>query len=148
MNRTLHLTVTTPARVLVDSDQVVAVRSEDQSGSFGICPGHADLLTVLTPSVVRWRAADGAARFCAVGRSVFSVSGGRNVSVACREGVVSDSLDDLQERVRALREQQLEEDREARTARARGHVYAVRQLVRLLRASPTAISPLQREGKP
>jgi F-type H+-transporting ATPase subunit epsilon len=143
MNRTLHLTVTTPARVLVDSEQVVAIRSEDQSGSFDIWPGHADLLTVLAPSVVRWRTADGAMRFCAVGRGVFTVSAGRDVSVACREGVVSDSLDELQKKVRTLREQQLEDDRKARTARTRAQMYAVRKLVRLLRASPNATSPLQ-----
>ena len=143
MNSTLHLTVTTPARVLVDSDDVVAVRSEDQSGSFGIWPGHADLLTVLVPSVVRWRTADGAARFCAVRGGVFSVSSGRNVAVACREGVVSDSLEDLEAKVRAVRAQQLEADRKARAARMRVHAYAVRQLVRYLRPTPDAATPLQ-----
>ena len=145
MNSTLHLTVTTPARVLVDSDDVVAVRSEDQSGSFGIWPGHADLLTALSPSVVRWRTADGVKRFCAVGGGVFTVSGGRKVSIACREGIVGDSLKDLREKVSALRERQLEDDRKARTARTRAHAYAVRQLVRYLRASPGASSPLQGE---
>jgi F-type H+-transporting ATPase subunit epsilon len=146
MNSTLHLTVTTPARVLVDSDQVVAVRSEDQSGSFGVWPGHADLLTVLAPSVVRWRTADGVARFCAVGGGVFTVSARRNVSIACREGVVGDSLQDLQEKVRALREQQLDDDSKARTARTRAHAFAVRQLVRYLRSSPDASSPLHGEN--
>ena len=38
MNGTLHLTVTTPAQILAESDNVVAVRVEDQSGSFGVCP--------------------------------------------------------------------------------------------------------------
>src|SRR5271169_1189828 len=85
MNSTLHLTVTTPGQILVESGDVVAVRAEDQSGSFGILPGHADLLTVLGPSVVRWRTADGATRFCAVRGGVFTVSAGRNVAVACRE---------------------------------------------------------------
>ncbi len=86
MNKTLHLTITTPAQILAASDNVVAVRVEDQSGSFGVLPGHADLLTALVPSVVRWRTLDGAACFCAVRGGVFAVSGGRNVSVACREG--------------------------------------------------------------
>jgi F-type H+-transporting ATPase subunit epsilon len=62
MSGTLHLTVTTPAQILVEAGNVVAVRAEDQSGSFGILPGHADLLTVLVPSVVRWRTTNGAAR--------------------------------------------------------------------------------------
>ena len=74
MSGTLHLTVTTPAQILVASDNVVAVRAEDQSGSFGILPAHADLLTVLVPSVLRWRTVDGAARFCAVRDGVFTVA--------------------------------------------------------------------------
>jgi F-type H+-transporting ATPase subunit epsilon len=66
MSKTLYLTITTPAQILAASDNVVAVRAEDRSGSFGVLPGHADLLTALIPSVVRWRTVDGAARFCAV----------------------------------------------------------------------------------
>jgi F-type H+-transporting ATPase subunit epsilon len=103
MNKTLHLTITTPAQILVASDDVIAVRVEDQSGSFGVLPGHADLLTALVPSVVRWRTVDGAACFCAVRGGVFAVSGGRDVSVACREGVVGDSLDELEAKVRTVR---------------------------------------------
>src|SRR5262245_42400079 len=137
MNGTLHLTVTTPAQVLAESDNVVAVRVEDQSGSFGILPGHADLLTVLVPSVVRWRTADGAARFCAVRGGVFTVSAGRDVAVACREGVLGDSLEDLEGKVRAVRARQREADRKARVAQARLHTLAVRQPVRYLR--PNAV---------
>src|SRR5215469_16422651 len=102
-NGTLHLTVTTPAQILVDAGDVAAVRAEDESGSFGILPGHADLLTALVPSVVRWRTTDGAAYFCGVRGGVFTVSAGRNVSVACREGIVGDSLEDLEGKVRAVR---------------------------------------------
>ena len=60
MTDALHLTITTPATVLVDRDDVARVRAEDESGGFGILPGHADLLTVLPASVVRWRSGDGA----------------------------------------------------------------------------------------
>ena len=38
---------------------VVGLRAEDDSGSFGILAGHADLITVLTMSVVSWRQEDG-----------------------------------------------------------------------------------------
>jgi len=146
MNRILHLTVTTPAKVLVESDNVVAVRAEDQSGSFGVLPGHTDLLTVLVPSVVRWRTADGAERLCAVRGGVFTVSAGRNVAIACREGVVSDSLEDLEEKVRTVRAQQIEADREARVRRVRAHAFAIRQLVRYLRPDSTVAVPLDRES--
>jgi F-type H+-transporting ATPase subunit epsilon len=146
MNKTLHLTITTPAQILAASDNVVAVRAEDQSGSFGVLPGHADLLTALIPSVVRWRTADGAARFCAVRGGVFAVSGGRNVSVACREGVVGDSLDELEAKVRTVRARQLEADRKARAEQIRVHALAVRQLVRYLRPDPASAAAMEREA--
>ena len=148
MSETLHLTVTTPAQILVASDNVMAVRAEDQSGSFGILPGHADLLTVLVPSVLRWRTTDGAARFCAVRGGVFTVSSGRDVAVACREGVVGDSLEDLQAKVREVRTQELEADRKARVEQVRLHALAVRQLVRYLRPNPAPAAAVEREAPP
>ena len=63
--------------MVADHDDVVSVRAEDASGSFGILPGHADLLTVLTPSVVAWRHADGRPGWCAVRRGVLTVRGGQ-----------------------------------------------------------------------
>jgi F-type H+-transporting ATPase subunit epsilon len=146
MNKTLHLTITTPAQILVASDDVIAVRVEDQSGSFGVLPGHADLLTALVPSVVRWRTVNGAACFCAVRGGVFAVSGGGNVSVACREGVVGDSLDELEAKVRTVRARQLEADRKARAEQIRVHALAVRQLVRYLRPNPASAAPMEREA--
>ena len=148
MSGTLHLTVTTPAQILVASDNVMAVRAEDQSGSFGILPGHADLLTVLVPSVLRWRTTDGAARFCAVRGGVFTVSSGRDVAVACREGVVGDSLEDLQAKVRNVRAQELEADRKARVEQVRLHALAVRQLVRYLRPNPPPAAAVERAAPP
>jgi F-type H+-transporting ATPase subunit epsilon len=148
MSETLHLTVTTPSQILVESDNVAAVRAEDQSGSFGILPGHADLLTVLVPSVLRWRTAEGAEHFCAVRGGVFTVASGRNIAVACREGVVGDSLDDLQARVREVRAQELEADRKARVEQIRLHALAVRQLVRYLRPNPAPAAAVEREAVP
>jgi F-type H+-transporting ATPase subunit epsilon len=146
MSDALHLTVTTPGQILVDSGNVVAVRAEDQSGSFGILPGHADLLTALVPSVVRWRTNDGAAHFCAVRGGVFTVSAGRNVAVACREAVLGDSLEDLEGKVRAVRAQQIEADRKARVEQVRLHALAVRQLLRYLRPDPATAAPITEDA--
>src|ERR1700733_2699859 len=106
MSARLHLTIATPARVLFDSKEVVALRAEDASGSFGILPGHAAFLTVLAPSVLRWHGADGVEHFCAVKEGVLRVSGGHDVAIACREGMLGDSLDVLEEQVRVTREAQ------------------------------------------
>jgi len=148
MSEALHLTITTPAKVLVAADNVVAVRVEDRSGSFGVLPGHTDLLTVLVPSVVRWRTADGATGFCAVRGGVFTVSQAHSVAVACREGVVSASLDELEAKVRAERARQLEAERKVRVAETRAHALAVRQLMRYLRPDQTAAASTGREGVP
>ena len=48
----MRLLITTPTAVVIDDPNVVAVRAEDESGSFGILNGHADFLTALTVSVV------------------------------------------------------------------------------------------------
>ena len=141
MSGSLHLIVTTPGQILVDSGDVAAVRAEDESGSFGILPGHADLLTALVPSVVRWRTGDGAAHFCAVRGGVFAVSEGHNVSIGCREGVLGTSLEDLEAKVRAIRAQQVEADRKARVEQVRLHALAVRQLLRYLRPTAVAAAP-------
>jgi F-type H+-transporting ATPase subunit epsilon len=146
MSGKLHLTVTTPGQILVESGDVEAVRAEDESGSFGILPGHADLLTALVPSVVRWRNTDGTAHFCAVHGGVFTVSAGRNVAVACREGVLGDSLEDLEAKVRVVRAQQIEADRKARVEQVRLHALAVRQLLRYLRPSPATAAPVKEEA--
>jgi F-type H+-transporting ATPase subunit epsilon len=148
MSNTLHLRVTTPAQILVRSDNVAAVQAEDQSGSFGILPGHADLLTVLVPSVLRWRMVDGATAFCAVHGGVFTVASGCEVAVACREGVVGDSLEELEEKVRALRAQELEGERKARIEQLRLHALAVRQLVRYLRPNLGPVGQAEREPAP
>ena len=145
MSAVLHLTVTTPSQILVDAGDVTSIRAEDQSGSFGVLPGHADLLTVLVPTVVHWRTADGAARYCAVRGGVFTVSAGRNVAVACREGVLGHSLAELEAKVRDVRAQQLEADRKARVEQIRLHALAVRQLVRYLRPNSTQALQIERE---
>lgn len=133
MSESLHLTLATPARVLVDSPQVVAVRAEDESGSFGILPGHADFLTVLRPCVLRWHGADNVQHFCAVEEGVLRVSGGKSVTIACRDGVLGDTLDTLEAQIGAARARRLDVLRQARVEQTRLHAQAVRQLLRYLR---------------
>lgn len=132
MSDRLHLRVTTPATVLVDSDDIAAMRAEDASGSFGLLPGHADLLTVLEPSVLRWRDGDGMLRYCAHSGGVMTVTNGRDVAIACREGVIGTDLDRLREDVLRMREANLDADRRTRVEDTRMHARAVRQLMRQL----------------
>lgn len=131
--RALHLTVTAPGDVLVDAAGVRSVRAEDESGGFGILPGHADLLTVLPASVVRWREASDVVRYCVVRAGVLVVSGGERVSIACRQGAVGDDLAALEEEVARSRAKETDVDRRARVEQMRLHARAVRQLMHYLR---------------
>jgi len=133
MNRSLHLTIATPLNVLVQADEVIALRAEDESGGFGIRPGHADLLTVLVPCVVRWRTSAGATHFCAVDGGVFRVTLGSQISIACHEAILGESLESLEPRVREVRASQKDADRRARVEDLRLHAHTVRQLLKYLR---------------
>lgn len=129
---TLQLTVTTPLAVAVDVPDAVSVRAEDATGGFGIQPGHADFLTVLAPSVLRWRTDEGSWRFCALRGGVLHVSGGTKVAIACREAVPGDDLETLEAKVREDAEALRDAARRTRGELTRLHTLAIRRLMRQL----------------
>jgi F-type H+-transporting ATPase subunit epsilon len=92
----VRLTIVTPAALVAEVDPVRHVRAEDPTGSFGILPGHADLLTVLVVSVLVYRDEAGRERFVAVRGGVLTVRERRAVEVLTREAVASDDLDQLE----------------------------------------------------
>ncbi|WP_440408341.1 F0F1 ATP synthase subunit epsilon [Neorhizobium petrolearium] len=142
MSDGLHLVITTPSAVLADAAGIRSLRAEDASGGFGILPGHADLLTVLPASVIRWRDLKGKMHFCAVSGGIVTVSGGREVSIACRQGTLSDDLTKLEEDVKRMRSKLADVDRCSRVEQARMHANAVRQLMKYLRPGEgRAIAP-------
>jgi len=96
----VRLLVMTPQSIVVDSD-VVHVRAEDDSGSFGLLDGHADLLTALTVSVVVYRDQDRREHFVAVRGGLLTVTGGVRTQVLTREAVASDELPSLERDVLA-----------------------------------------------
>jgi F-type H+-transporting ATPase subunit epsilon len=129
----MRLVITTPTKVVIDDSDVIAVRAEDESGSFGILNGHADLLTALTVSVVSWHHGDDRRRFCAVRRGVLSVSNGSEVAIATREAIPGDDLDRLEQVVLAEFREALEAERTARTESLQLQMKAIKQIVRYLR---------------
>ncbi|MGA0585548.1 F0F1 ATP synthase subunit epsilon [Dyella sp. KRB-257] len=141
MNRHLHLVLATPQQVVLDLDDVGAVRGEDASGSFGILPGHADLVTVLVPTVLRWQRAGGEKGFCALRGGVLRMSDGKELHVACRGAVHGDDLDTLETTVRTARADQADADRRARVEQMQLHARAVRTLLRYLRPGPRNVAP-------
>ncbi len=129
----MRLLITTPTAVVVDESDVVAVRAEDESGSFGILENHADFLTALTVSVVSWHHADDRQRFCAIRRGVLSVTGGSEVAIATREAIAGDDLNRLERVVLAKFHEAVETERIARTESLQLQMKAIRQIVRYLR---------------
>ncbi len=131
--RALRLTIATPSQVWFDGVEIVSLRAEDASGSFGIRTGHADFVTQLTSSVVRWTGTDGVARFCAVNGGVLLVLGGSTVSIACREAIPGESLEELEMIVRRRHADEDDAARRARVDQLRLHARVVRQMLRYLR---------------
>ncbi|MGD0430951.1 MAG: F0F1 ATP synthase subunit epsilon [Acetobacteraceae bacterium] len=134
----MRLLVSDPTSVVVDTN-VVSVRAEDDSGSFGVLPGHADLLTVLAPSVVAWRDANGQLGWCAVRQGVLTVRGGDEVAIATRQARTGTDLDELEHAVVAQFRAEADAERVARVAATKLHMQAIRQILRALR--PPEIAP-------
>lgn len=129
----MRLLITDPTAVVADHDDVVSLRAEDETGGFGILPGHADFLTVLTVSVVGWRHADGRQAYCAVRRGVLSVQGGQRIAIATREAERGDDLDGLETSVLVRFRADAEAERTGRVAATRLHAETVRRIIEALR---------------
>jgi F-type H+-transporting ATPase subunit epsilon len=137
----MKLLITDPTTIVADHRDIVAVRAEDASGSFGVLDRHADLLTALAISVVQWRHADGRIGYCAVRRGVLSVRGGHDVSIATRQAQLGDDLDQLEHTVLSRFRSELDTERTERVAATRLHMAAIRQIIAALRpAGPELVS--------
>ncbi len=128
----MRLRITTPLDIVVDEDAVLSIRAEDDSGSFGILPGHADFLTSLGVSVVGWKSAAGAQHYCAVRRGVMTV-GKNEVAIATREAVCGDDLTTLDDTVLARFRADIDTERTVRVESVRQQLEAIRRMVSHLR---------------
>lgn len=131
----MKLLVTDPVHVIADLADVASLRASDASGGFGIMTGHADLLTVLSVSVVvSWRHEDGRHGYCAVRGGILTVRHGKEIAIATREGQLGDSLEALEHTVLAGFLAAADAARTERVAATQMHLQAVRQIVRILRS--------------
>jgi F-type H+-transporting ATPase subunit epsilon len=137
----MKLTVSTPLAIVVDGEEIAQLRAEDATGSFGLLPRHADFLTVLTACVLSWRRPDGSERYLAVRGGMLEVQGGQSITVATREAIAGEDLEDLQSRVLAQFREQAEQERTARTDAQKLYVAAIRQICRLLHPETQAPRP-------
>ena len=114
-----RLRVTTPTTVVLDRE-VTYVQAEDPSGRFGMLPRHESYLTATVPSILVYRYNDGGGEreaYIAVRHGVLRVTE-EGVQVAAREAHTSSDLAELQDEVRAARE-----NRSARSYRSARSLY-------------------------
>lgn len=141
----MKLTVTTPLAIIVDTDGVMHLRAEDETGAFGILPGHADFLTALAVSVASWRDGRGVKRHVAVRGGMLEVRGGHTIAIATPEAVPGDDLHRLEAEVLARFRRQLNEEQTARSDAQRLYLAALRQIVRFLRGDGVPSTPVGTE---
>lgn len=134
----MRLRITDPLSIVIERE-VIAVRAEDASGSFGILAGHVDLVAALEISVVSWRQADGKQGFCAVRNGVLTVSEGTHIDIATREAHPGDDLAELEAVVLAGYRTHREAERGSRTASAKTRMLAIRRMVEALQGGPTEL---------
>ncbi|MHA1560246.1 MAG: F0F1 ATP synthase subunit epsilon [Alphaproteobacteria bacterium] len=130
----MKLLVTTPTSVVLDAANVRHVRAEDETGAFGILPGHADFITVLAISVVTWRNDANEEHHVAVRGGVLTISDGRLIEIATRDAVGEDTLKTLGQSVLARFRDEAKAEEESQISATRLHLAAIRQLQRYLEA--------------
>ena len=144
----MRLAVTTPLAIIVESNDVAHLRAEDETGAFGILPGHADFLTALAVSVVSWRDQAGDEHHLAVRGGMLEVRGGETITIATREAVAGDDLHRLDTEVLASFRRAIEDERAARTDAQRLYLAAIRQIYRFLQSerAPGVLGGARRRG--
>lgn len=147
----MRLLVTTPIAVIVDADNVRHVRAEDETGAFGILPGHADFITALTVSVITWRDDANKEQHVAVRGGVLTVCSGDLVEVATRDAVSEDTLQELGAAVLERFRSDAFAEEDSRVSTARLHLAAIRQLQRFLESGrqnvPQGLTPVLGQGR-
>jgi len=127
----MKLTIATPISIAVNVDGVGYVRAEDQTGAFGILPGHADFLTTLAVSVLSYKIGD-EEYHVAVRGGVLSVRDGAFVEVVTREAVGEETLQSLGEAVLKRMRTEEQEGKSSRLSSSRIEVAALKQIERYL----------------
>ena len=110
----MKLRILTPTEVVLEQD-AVHVTVEDQTGSLGIRPGHAALVTALVPGIVQTRTEGGSEHYIAVNGGVMLVNSD-TVEIVSRQAIQGTDIAQLENNVLSEFEKDVEEDRANRAA--------------------------------
>jgi len=128
----MKLRVLTPSEVILEQD-VTHVTAEDPTGSLGIRPGHATLMTPLVPGIVIARSESGSQRYVAVNGGVMLVDS-NTVEIVSRQAVTGTDRAELETKVVAGFEKDNDDDRANRAAFEKLRISFMRGVVELDRA--------------
>ena len=131
----MKLLVATPLSVVVKAENLRHIRAEDETGAFGILPGHADFITVLSVSVITWRDDRDEEHHVAVRGGLLTVRDGELVEVATREAVGEDTLRELGEAVLTRFREEAAAEVESRVSAQKLQLATIRQLQRYLESA-------------
>ena len=120
-----------PTQTLFEG-RATALTAVSASGSFGLLPNHADLVTSVVPSVLSLRLVDGTEAFFGLDEGIL-IKKGHMVDVVARLGVRGRDLDSMQVTVSERFLQMDEEERQARAAFSRLEADVVRRFSELRR---------------
>ena len=137
----MRLSVATPLAIIIEVGDVAHLRAEDDTGAFGILPGHADFLTALAVSVATWRDESGIEHHVALRGGMLEVRDGDTIAIATPEAVTSEDLHRLEVEVLDTFRRELLEEQAARTDARRLYLAAIRQIARFLRGGETPTMP-------
>ncbi|MGI5819652.1 MAG: F0F1 ATP synthase subunit epsilon [Armatimonadota bacterium] len=125
----MNLKIVTPTRIVVD-ERVVKVTVQGRDGSRTYLPRHVDFVTVVVPSVMSWRPAEGEEQFAAVDEGIV-VKAGDEMLVSTVYAVHGPGLGRLRETVEGQFAERGEREKTARTALAKLEASIVRRFMEL-----------------
>lgn len=123
----MKLRVLTPTQVVFEQESA-HITVEDPTGSLGIRPGHAPLVSSLVQTILVARPEHGAEQYVAVNGGVLLVSAQETVIVS-RQAVVSRDLHHLETTVMRQFEAEAEADRSNHTAFEKMRFQFLRQVL-------------------
>ena len=128
----MKLRILTPTEVILE-EEVTHVTAEDVTGSLGIRPGHAALVTPLAAGIVTVRTSGSGERYVAVNGGVMIVTG-EEVEIVSRQAVVSRDLARLEGTVLAEFNKENFDDRLNKVAFEKMRLNLMRRVLEVERA--------------
>ena len=93
-NTQFPIKIFTPAQTILD-EEIISLIAEDRSGYFGIEAGHVNFLTVLAPTILRYRTSDQREHYIAINGGILKVEKGA-VTIGAREALAGEDMGRLE----------------------------------------------------